>query len=157
MAGLVCFLVVEAEKLFIRSSGSLRSVVATVEREREAVSLTHILVEWELEELDGNTSRKTRANRLRFCVDWPIAVTRDAEVIGVRGLRAFEIKRRSIHLGRLSGARQDTPQLVRRTHGRLQRQCLCGRGDGLPVLDHERLQAFRIRAGLSVDWRRAGP
>jgi len=42
--GLVCFLVVEAEKLFIRSSGSLRSVVATVEREREAVSLTHILV-----------------------------------------------------------------------------------------------------------------
>src|SRR5262249_45053051 len=59
------FLVVEAEKLFIRSSGSLRSVVATVEREREAVSLTHILVEWELEELDGNASRKSRANRLR--------------------------------------------------------------------------------------------
>jgi hypothetical protein len=95
------FLVVEAEKLFIRSSGSLRSVVATVEREREAVSLTHILVEWELEELDGNTSRKSRANRLRLCVYWPIAVTRDGEVIGVRGLRAFQIKRRRMQLGPL--------------------------------------------------------
>src|SRR5262249_8304457 len=93
---LVCFLVVEAEKLFIRSSGSLRSVVATVEREREAVSLTH-----KLEELDGNTSRKSRANRLRLCVYWPIAVTRDGEVIGVRGLRAFQIKRRRMQLGRL--------------------------------------------------------
>src|SRR5262245_43538560 len=28
---------------------------------------------------------------------------------------------------------------------------------GTRVLDHERLQAFRIRAGLSVDRRRAGP
>src|SRR5262245_59768831 len=90
-----------AEKLFIRSSGSSRSVVATVEREREAVGLTHILVEWELEELDGNTSRKTRANRLRLCVYWPIAVTRDGEVIGVRGLRAFQIKRRRMQFGRL--------------------------------------------------------
>src|SRR5262249_15151532 len=77
------------------------SVVATVEREREAVSLTHILVEWELEELDGNPSRKSRANRLRLCVYRPIAVTRDGEVISVRGLRAFQIKCRRIQLGRL--------------------------------------------------------
>src|SRR5262252_8351513 len=99
MAGLVCFSSWRRRNCSFAHQAPC--VVATVEREREAVSLTHILVEWELEELDGNASRKSRANRLRLCVYWPIAVTRDGEVIGVRGLRAFQIKRRRMQLGPL--------------------------------------------------------